>query len=252
MTSLSSLKWLEHFEQSLARDYNFNFSQPIVLPPETRRPVIASLQVFQRGLTSTGLDLRSKVRDTCEPDYALAMDLYVQEKNKHAELLAQLLWAAGERPSKRNLPDFLFRRVRRSLDWAPEVMVLLCAEMATMPFFRVLASQVEQPLIQEVLECIISDQAWHLGFHIDHLRPELAARSAVERTLLQQAWVAVFGSTLTGLLIETRDVFAAFDYKRLAYWTDAWNLFAQVQSGLHGSAHHSAILQRDPRLKFVV
>lgn len=252
MTTLSSLKWLEHFERSLRRDRPFDFRQPLLLPAEVRGPVLASLQVFQRGLTSTGLDLRTKVRETCDRDYALAMDLYVREKNAHAELLAQLLWAAGERPSKRNLPDFLFRRIRRSLDWAPEVMVLLCAEMATMPFFRVLASHLEQPLVQDVLESIIADQAWHLGFHIDHLRPELEARSAIERTVLQQAWVGVFGTTLSGLLVETHDVFEALGYRRLAYWTDAWNLFAQVQSGLSGSPHHSAILLRDPRLRFVV
>jgi hypothetical protein len=142
--------------------------------------------------------------------------------------------------------------MRRRFDWAEELMILLTAEMASAPYFRVLHNTVDDKLLQQVLGSIMEDQSYHLGFHIDHLRPELERRSPTERALLLQGWSAFFGSVLSVVIFDNRAVFAALRYDKLTFWTDAWNLFAQVQSGLHGSRHMSALLGRDPRLRFVV
>ena len=249
---MGTMQWVKHFERSVRRERWMGDGQPLRLPPELRQPLVGTLQVFQRGLSSSGHDLRTKVREHCDADYARAVDLYVQEKNIHAEMLAQLLWAAGSHPRGRHASDFLFRRVRRRLDWLPELALLLSVEIASVPYFKMLAHHVDEARFCSVLNDITSDQAYHLGFHIDHLRPALAERSASQRIALQQAWVGLFANTLAALLFETRDVFRTLDLDRHAYWTDAWNLFAQVQSGLHGSAQLGALLTRDPRLKFVV
>jgi hypothetical protein len=246
------MQWLTHFESSVHRERPIPWARGIHLDPSVRGPVVEALRVFQRGLTSSGIDLRSKVRQSCDAPYAQCIDLYVQEKNVHAELLMKWLWEAGSEPTKRVLLDFGFRRFRRRFDWLRELMVILSAEMASMPFFRVLANSIDDPVTNALLEEILADQAYHLGFHIDQLREELAGRSRWERLFQQQAWGAMFGGTLSAVLIETSDVFDALDYDRLAFWTDAWNLFAQVQTGLSGSQHLASILSRDPRIRFTL
>jgi hypothetical protein len=246
------MQWMAHFEESVHRQREVPWERGIQMPDHVRQPVIDSLRVFQRGLTSSGIDLRSKVRQNCDPDYARCIDLYVQEKNVHAELLMRWLWDAGSEPTKRVLLDFGFRRFRRRFDWLRELMVILSAEMASMPFFRVLANSIDDPVTVGVLESILADQAYHLGFHIDTLREQLQHRSRWERLAQQQAWAAMFTGTLSAVLVETSDVFDALEYDRLAFWTDAWNLFAQVQSGLSGSQHLAPLLSRDPRIRFTL
>jgi len=249
---MGTMQWREHFASSVRRDRRVSWDIGVHLPEPVREPVLASLQTFQRGLTSPGMHLRTRVRQQCPAEYADCVDLYVQEKNIHAELLAQLLWRTGSEPTRRAMIDFAFRRVRRRFDWAREMMILLTAEMASMPFFRVLSSSIDDAVTRQVLESIMADQSYHLGFHIDHLRPELEERDNMERLVLQQAWSAMFGSLLGVIMVDNRDVFRALGYERLTYWTDAWNLFAQVQSGLTGSPHLASVIGRDPRLKFAL
>lgn len=198
------------------------------------------------------MNLRTKVRRACTPEYARCIDLYVAEKAVHADLLMRLLWDAGSEPSKRQWTDFLFRHVRRRFDWARELVVILTVEMASSPFFRILANNVDDPTVRRVLELILEDQAYHLGFHIDHLREVMEGRTGLERLALQQLSGALFATTLSIVIADHRELFAALGYDKLKYWTDAWNLFAQVQTGLNGSQHLAAVLGRDPRLKFAL
>ncbi|MFT4704566.1 MAG: hypothetical protein ACI81R_002271 [Bradymonadia bacterium] len=249
---MGTMQWLSHFERSLARTRELPWQDGVNLAPALRTPVLASLGSIQRGLTSPGIHLRTKVRAQCTEEYARCIDLYVNEKTVHSELLMRLLWDAKSAPKKRALVDFAFRRLRRRSDWAWEIMVLLTAEMASAPFLRVISNTVDDPLTRSVLETIIDDQAFHLGFHIDHLRPAMEERDNMERLALQQAWGAFFTTALSVVLIDNRETFAALKYDKLAFWTDAWNLFAQVQTGLNGSQHLAALLGKDPRLKFVV
>jgi hypothetical protein len=249
---MGTLQWLEHFRSSVARERPIQWDRGVDVPDTIREPVLQSLRVFQRGLSSPGLNLRSKVRRSCAPEYAECVDLYVREKQIHAELLLQLVWRSGSEPAGRAFIDFLFRRVRRRFDWARELTVLLTAEMVSMPFLRVLSNHVNDPVFRQVLESILADQAYHLGFHIEHLRAEIERRPAWERVFIQQAWTAFFSGALTLVIADNQKTFDALGYDRLAFWTDAWNLFAQVQSGLVGSRHMSSILGRDPRIRFVV
>ncbi len=246
------MQWRRHFQQSVARERHIDWDRGITLPEDLKGPAILSFQALQRGLSSPGNDLRTKVRQQCAPEYAEAIDLYVKEKNIHADQLAKWLWAAGSRPGKRTLTDFAFRRMRRRFDWAGELKVLLTAEMATVPLFRIFANNIDCLVTHQVVEAILDDQAYHLGFHIDHLREEMEQRSGRERAILQQTWGAFFATVLGAVLADNHEFFAALGYDKLAFWTDAWNLFAQVQTGLNGSAHLGAVLGRDPRIQFAL
>ena len=249
---MGTMQWLNHFQASASRPREIDWGRGVQLDPSLRAPVLEALQTFQRGLTSPGINLRTKVRRSCEREYAECVDLYVAEKAIHSDLLMRVLWELGSQPANRSWPDFLFRRVRRQFDWTKELMLLLTVEIASMPYFRILANNVGCPLVTDVLEVILEDQAYHLGFHIDHLREVMSERSGAERILVQQAWGTMFASTLSVVLADNRDVFRGLDYPKLSYWTDAWNLFAQVQTGLYGSAHLNALISRDPRIQFAL
>lgn len=249
---MGTMQWMQHFEASVSRHRDIRWEQGVQLDPALAEPVLQSLQTFQRGLTSPGIHLRTKVRQTCPREYSECVDLYVAEKAVHADLLMKVLWEAGSGPAKRAWSDFLFRRVRRRFDYTKELMVLLTVEMASMPFFRILANQVGCPLITDVIEEILEDQAYHVGFHIDHLREALEGRGGIEKLAIQQFWGGIFATSLSVVMADNREVFEALDYPKLSYWTDARNLFAQVQTGLFGSPHLNTVLGRDPRIQFAI
>ena len=249
---MGTMQWLGHLRDSVQRERDMDFTRGVTLSEPARAATLRALQFFQRGLSSPGMNLRSKVRQGCPEEYIECIDLYVREKGIHADLLARLIWAMGGEPGKRNVPDFVFRRFRRRFGWTAEIMVLLTAEMVMAPVLRVMVNHVDDPLVRDVVSSILADQAWHIGFHIDHLRPEVRAMSGVENFALQAAWGALFTTTLTVLLAECEPLFESIGYSRLTCWTDAWNLFAQVQTGLNGSDHLNAILSRDPRIRFAL
>lgn len=249
---MGTMQWLSHFRDSSERERSYDFGQGVDLDPSMREAVMQALGFFQRALSTPGMDLRSKVRRSCSPEYIECIDLYVKEKSIHADLLAQLLWAAGEEPGRRNVPDFLFRRLRRRLDWQPELLVLLTGELVMVPVMRVISNHVRDPLVKAVVDEILYDQSFHIGFHLDHLREEVRKQGSLGNVAMQAAWSGLFTSTLGVLLRECHPLFDALEYSRLTCWTDAWHLFATVQAGLNGSDHLNSLLSRDQRIRFAI
>lgn len=249
---MGTMQWLSHFRGSVERERDFDFAQGVHLDPAVREPVMQALSFFQRALSTPGMDLRSKVRRNASAEYVECTDLYVEEKNLHADLLARLLWAAGEEPGRRNLPDFLFRRVRRRLPWQPEIVVLLTAEIVMVPVMRVISNHVRDPLVKDIADSILFDQSFHIGFHLDHLRGEMQRLGSLSNVAVQAAWAGMFTSALTVLLRECHPLFDAIGYSRLTCWTDAWHLFSTVQAGLNGSDHLNSLIGRDPRIRFAI
>lgn len=249
---MGTMQWLAHFRDSSERPRVREISATLDLEPALRAPIVQTLTFFQRALSTPGMDLRSKVRRSCPDEYVECIDYYVREKNVHADMLARVIWALGGEPERRNMPDFVFRRVRRRLDWQPELLVLLTAEMVMVPVMRVIANHVREPEIKAVIEDILLDQAFHIGFHLDHLRTEVRSLSSMGNVAMQAAWSSMFAAALTVLLRECHPFFDAVGYSRLTCWTDAWHLFATVQTGLNGSDHLNSLLMRDPRLRFAL
>lgn len=249
---MGTMQWRAHFRDSVERPRAYDFEQGIQLDADVREPLMGALRFFQRGLNSAGLDLRTKVRANCSPEYIECIDLYVREKAIHAEMLAQLLWAGGSQPGRRNVPDFLYRRLRRRLPWQPELVALLTGELVMLPVMRVIGNQAKDPLVQAVVNDIVYDQSFHIGFHLDHLRYEIRKQRSVANVAIQGVWASFFASSLTILLAECHPFFDAIEYPRLTCWTDAWNLFALVQAGLNGSDHLNSNLMRDGRIRFAI
>lgn len=249
---MGTMQWLTHFRESARRERSFDFARPVTLDASQRETLLQALSFFHRAINTPGLDLRTKIRQGRHDEYVECVDLYVREKNAHAELLAQLIWRLGGEPSRRNVPDFLLRRFRRRLSWQPELLVLLTGEMVMVPVLRVMANQTTDPVTKEVLQSILADQAFHIGFHLEHLKDEVAALGGWGNVAMQSVWAAFFSSMLGVLLTECHAMFDALGYSRLTCWTDAWHLFAQVQIGLNGSNHLNPILMHDGRLRFAL
>lgn len=249
---MGTMQWLSHFRDSVERERTYDFGQGVSLDPAIREPVMGALSFFQRALSTPGMDLRTKVRRGCPDEYIECIDLYVREKSHHADALAQLLWAAGEEPGRRNVADFMFRRLRRRLDWQPELLVLLTGELVMVPVMRVISNHVKDPLVKAVVDDILFDQSFHIGFHLDHLRAEVRKLGSLGNVAMQATWASLFTSALSVLLRECHPLFNAIGYSRLTCWTDAWHLFATVQAGLNGSDHLNSLLMRDSRIRFAL
>ena len=89
------MDWVTHFEANGRQRPAIPWQQPDTIDPAVRLPLIRSLQRFAVGERGDGQHLRAHAAATGDPAYARTIDLFVQEEQEHARLLAQLLDRLG-------------------------------------------------------------------------------------------------------------------------------------------------------------
>lgn len=160
------------------------------IPADLRVPLSASLARFQLGETGEGrivADLRRRAAAwNLHPDYLEAMRLFIAEEGRHAAILGTAVRALGGQPLRRTWSADGFARVRRLAGPGPELLVLLCAEVAALGFYSLLVDQLPAGPLRTALHQIACDEAVHLRFHVEFLRTALP--SPLHRRALVTAW----------------------------------------------------------------
>ncbi|MFQ6326785.1 ferritin-like domain-containing protein [Nocardia sp. CWNU-33] len=161
------------------------------------REVVGSIQRFQVGESGDGANLIGKAEQAGDPEYAVAVRLFVAEESNHARMLQLLLSAAGEPTISGHWSDAVFVRLRRALGLRLELLVLMVAEVVALRFYRALRDGTDNPLTTQVGGLILADEQRHVPFHCQRLRTAFAPLSRPARqVLLLMWWVMLTGSTI--------------------------------------------------------
>jgi hypothetical protein len=171
------------------------------VPPSVAR----SLGVFQLGESGGGSVVEQARRSAfakANPGYARAMDLFVQEEHRHAQVLAMCVYALGGQLIKSNWTDSLFVVVRRALGLRLKVLVLLAAEVVGISYYQRIAQSLAPSPLRRALEELCADEQSHLHFHCEFLRTQ--ADSPIKRWLFKAAWRAVTGVAQLAVYMEHR------------------------------------------------
>ena len=70
--------WLKYFEHNRDHRQCIEWDRKLEIPPETRAPLIRSLQRFQVGESGEGRHLRRQAATTRDTDYQAAIDLFIK------------------------------------------------------------------------------------------------------------------------------------------------------------------------------
>jgi len=173
-----------------------------------------SLAIFQLGESGGGRITeqarQSPIRDI-DDHYADAMQLFVKEEHRHAEILAICIRNLGGNLIRQNWTARLFVFSRRLIGLRLKVLVLLAAEVVGICYYHLLATRLPPTRLKSLLAQLVNDERAHLHFHTDFLRSQ--TKSTWRRTVFICAWRATMAAAAIVVLIDHRQALRDLDLK---------------------------------------
>lgn len=173
---LTSRQWISYYQANAAsiRLAPEKPSANPALPRKIRAALEKSLPAWQLGETGEGSHLRAAARKFAtahhDPDFPVAVDLFIREEQRHGAALGNWLNEVGIPRKTKDLGNNLFRFCRYALSnysvWATVVvMVELMAEI----YYAAVRRVTPCPLLKFECRRILSDEVRHIRFQCEHL-----------------------------------------------------------------------------------
>lgn len=154
-----------------------------------------SLAIFQLGESGGGTVTR-QARNSRLPHldrhYGEAVDLFVSEEHRHADILATCVRLLGGKLIRSNWTARLFVFGRRLIGLRLKMLVLLAAEVVGLVYYELLAAKLPRCSLRDRLLEIAEDERAHLYFHCDFLRTQTPGR--MQRLIFKLVWRSVIGA----------------------------------------------------------
>lgn len=182
---------------------------PGLKPPETYsnvpNSVARSLAIFQLGESGGGTVIeqaRRSMMPEIDEHYAAAMQLFVAEEHRHAEILAICVRNLGGSLIRNNWTAKLFVFARRLIGLRLKVLVLLAAEVVGICYYHLIATRLPKSRLRSMLAQIVDDERAHLHFHCSFLRTQ--TNSQWRRILFIAIWRITMIAAAIVVLIDHR------------------------------------------------
>lgn len=164
-------KWLRHFEQNGRNRTEPDWEAPLNLSGRPLALLRRSIQQFQLGdgggpAYLIAWDRRGYLAD---PDVKRLVDLWFKEEREHSRLLGGMLQRLGGQPITGHWSFSLFCGVRRLLGVQFELCALLCTEIVSHVYYKMLRRHGSDTALQQMCRLIIRDEAGHIAFHRSRL-----------------------------------------------------------------------------------
>lgn len=187
---MNSARWLTYFQQNRLERPEPGWELPVSSPLRLTHKIASSLSHFQLGESGEGSFLLAKARRSYseDADYCAALDLFIREEQEHARLLARLVRRFDGRLVTRHWTHSLFRLLRRALGATFEIQVLVIAELVGTSYYRLLRRHMADPVVSQVCDLLLRDEARHVEFHRDRFAADQRAWLPLERAV----WAAQF------------------------------------------------------------
>lgn len=244
------LEWKQYFEARTQRalpdlesDHDYS-----TVPKSVAR----SLAIFQLGESGGGTVIAqagaSRLRGV-NSHYGRAVDLFVAEEHRHANILALCVRLLGGELIRDNWTAKLFVFARRLIGLRLKVVVLLAAEVVGLCYYHLLAAHLPESKLRKQLLEIVEDERDHLAFHCDFLRSQIDNR--FKRILFIVTWRCVMSAAMIAVAIDHRQ---ALSDMKIGFWAVSrrWNAYSRLaQCSIVQGAPELARTSRLARTEFL-
>lgn len=211
---MNTASWIHHFETNTPLNHHLPLPDvPMLLPEDIRQPLAESLAVFQLGESGGGSRLRRYAREVAPLEnfrgYQRAVDLFIEEEQSHAALLARVVRHLGGVLLEKQWTNSVFRRLRGILNLEFAIQVLLTAELVAEVYYGILYLRVSDPVVRCAAQKILRDEMRHLAFQREFLSERLASFSVLGRWLWQRQFALIHVTTLAVVAWDHRSCFRA-------------------------------------------
>ena len=228
--------WLNYFEHNREHRRDIPWQPQLNVSPDVVQPFIRSLQRFQIGESGEGRHLRAAANITGDPAYIKAIDLFIEEEQEHARLMAEILQRLDAPLLTSHWSDGCFILLRRVFRLNQELMVLLTPEIIAKRYFRMVHDRIGDESIKAVCAQILHDEEGHVAFHVDYLRGALAKLSLPGRLILRAAWRVLFRLSSLVVLLDHRSLLTACGVSTASFWWDCELMFDDVAAQIFAFA----------------
>lgn len=225
---LTSSEWVAYFRANASRDWPLPWRRSAEVTPAELACIARSLQAWQLGETSDGGHLRAAAARYAQrigdPDYAVAVELFIREEQRHGAMLGRFLDLAGVGRRQVDWGDRLFRAARYFITdieaWTTPVVMV---ETLAVVYYNAVRRATRSPLLRSICARILADEIPHLRFQCERLALLFARRSrpALALTLLGQR--LCFLAVMLLVWMGHRGPLRAGGYPWHRYWRASWD-----------------------------
>lgn len=183
-----SQKWLRHFEQNGRNRLEPDWNAPLEMSGRPLGLLRRSIQQFQLGDGGGPAYLIAWDRESylADPVVKDLVDRWFKEEREHSRLLGGMLRRLGGREITGHWSFALFCGVRKLLGVQFELQALLCTEIVSHVYYKMLRKHGRDVALRQMCGLIIRDEAGHIAFHRSRLGQ---VREAHRYGIL---WAAIF------------------------------------------------------------
>jgi len=217
-----SLYWTNYFDQNL-KNQRIDWSINPNLTPIEKNNILKSLQAWQLGETSEGINLvnaaTKHAKKLNDLHYVAAIKLFIREEQKHGNNLGRYIDLIGEQRIKKDWGDSLFRKVR-GINTHMEfwTIAVITVESAAQIFYQCLKDATKCKLLRQISTDILIDEAAHITFQIERLSLLYNDKSPFMRTLSYYFYTVFYFSTAMVVWLAHRKLFSAGQVHFSNYW----------------------------------
>jgi hypothetical protein len=227
-----SRKWCLYFRRNRARLLRIPWEKGAGLTDEQRRALLPSLQDFQLGESSDGVNGRQIARQYAsrhaDPEYAGAMDLFLAEEQRHGRDLGSYLDLAGVPRLRWSWTDFVFRFLRRGMGLEMLLMTALLAELIARVYYRAVLAASACPVLRTLCAQLLRDERRHVEFHVERLRLMRRHRRPWLRALVNGFHRVLYAGTCLAVWYKHGPALRLGGYPFRRFWRDSWRQFADA------------------------
>lgn len=224
--------WLVHFRANPERqnelEQTIDWDAPASLDERTRRALARSFQRFELGENGDGEHLLRKAAAAGDSTYLAALELLVQEEQRHSVLFGTGLDRLDAPRLEAHWSDAAFTVFRRMLGLRTELSLFLIAETVAMGYFTALAERAPDPVLRGIGLRIATDEKDHIRFQIDRLHQGFRDVPGVGRLVIGAGWGIVAAAAALVVVLDHGPALRACGLSPLTYWGQAMGEFRRA------------------------
>jgi hypothetical protein len=223
----TSAQWVAYFRANAARLLEVPWEVGAGVTPEEVEVVVASLRAWQLGETSDGEHLRSAARRYAEavndPDFAVAVELFIAEEHRHGASLGRFLDLAGVPRLRWYWGDTVFRAMRHFLARLEAcATVVVMVEVQALLYYAAVRRATNSAVLRQLCRQILRDEIPHIRFQCERLAVLHRPNGRLRRWFTAVVHRFLFTGITLAVWVGHRRALRAGGFTFRRFWRTAW------------------------------
>lgn len=216
--------WTAYFHFNNQHLLFLDYSEKGGLSAGEKRLITPSIQAFQLGEGSEGTHLKEAARRFADlagyPKYPEMMDCFIQEENRHSQILKKYMEIYGIPCIDRHGLDTVFRFLRKWMGIEGEITVLVTAEMIALSYYSALSAATRSKLLKTICSQMLQDEYMHVIFQSETLHRIYSHRDPRANKCMAVFRWGFMNVVLTVVWLRYRELFRRGGYSYVRFSRD--------------------------------